>query len=199
MKYFGVMEGNTSFIHPTAVIDDGAQVGKGTRIWHFCHLMPGCTVGEDCNIGQNVFIDRNVIIGDAVKIQNNVSLYSGVIIEDGVFIGPSAIFTNVINPRSFIERKNEFKKTIVRRGATIGANATIVCDVEIGSYAMIGAGAVVSKSVSPYALMIGNPAQRIGWVSESGHTLKFNDAGKAVCPQTGDQYQLKDDVVNRIS
>jgi UDP-2-acetamido-3-amino-2,3-dideoxy-glucuronate N-acetyltransferase len=179
------------FIHPTAVIDEGAQVGEGTRIWHFSHLMPTCRVGERCNIGQNVYIDNNVTIGNDVKIQNNVSVYNGVIIEDDVFLGPSAVFTNVINPRSFIERKNEFKKTLVRKGASIGANATILCGIEIGSYAMIGAAAVVVKNVPPYALMIGNPARQIGWVSEAGHTLDFDPQGIAACPQSAKRYQLK--------
>jgi UDP-2-acetamido-3-amino-2,3-dideoxy-glucuronate N-acetyltransferase len=179
-------------IHPTAVIDDGAQVGEGTRIWHFSHLMATCRVGERCNIGQNVYIDNNVAIGNGVKIQNNVSVYNGVIIEDDVFLGPSVVFTNVTNPRSFIERKSEFKKTWVRKGASIGANSTILCGVEIGSYAMIGAAAVVVKNVPPHALMIGNPARQIGWVSEAGLTLGFDPAGIATCPGSGQRYQLKD-------
>lgn len=181
----------SAFIHPTAIIDDGAQIGEGTRIWHFSHLMATCRVGERCNIGQNVYIDNNVTIGNGVKIQNNVSVYNGVIIEDDVFLGPSAVFTNVINPRSFIERKSEFKETLVRKGATIGANATILCGVEIGSYAMIGAAAVVVKNVLPYALMIGNPARQIGWVSEAGLTLDFDPDGIASCPESGKRFQLK--------
>src|SRR5688500_15819797 len=166
-----------TFIHPTAVIDSGAVIGAGTRIWHFCHLMPSCRVGAGCNIGQNVFIDNGVNIGNGVKIQNNVSVYNGVTIEDDVFLGPSMVFTNVINPRSFIERKHEFKKTLLRRGATVGANATILCGIEIGRFAMIGAGTVILKNVLPYALIIGNPGRQAGWVSEAGIKLEFNDQG----------------------
>ena len=177
MIYFGSMEDKDFFVHPSAVIDEGAQIGTGTKIWHFCHLMPTCKVGERCNIGQNVYIDNNTVIGNGVKIQNNVSVYNGVIIEDDVFLGPSMVFTNVINPRSFIERKEEFKKTIVRKGATIGANATILCGIEIGAYAMIGAGAVVIKNVLPYAIMTGNPARQTGWISEAGIKLDFNADG----------------------
>ena len=168
------MRDSSIFIHPTAVIDEGAQIGTGTRIWHFCHLMPASRLGENCNIGQNVFIDNNAVIGNGVKIQNNVSVYNGVVIEDDVFLGPSVVFTNVINPRSFIERKNEFKKTRVKKGATIGANATILCGIEIGCYAMIGAGAVVTKNVLDYALVTGNPAGQMGWVSRAGIKLNFN-------------------------
>jgi UDP-2-acetamido-3-amino-2,3-dideoxy-glucuronate N-acetyltransferase len=164
-------------IHPTAVIDAGAQIGNGTRIWHFCHLMPYSRVGENCILGQNVFIDNNAIVGNGVKIQNNVSVYNGVVIEDEAFIGPSVVFTNVINPRSFIERKNEFKKTLVKKGASIGANATILCGVEIGSY-------------------LGNPARLIGWVSKAGHKLDFDPEGIAQCPETGRTYKLQN---NRIS
>jgi len=177
------------FIHPTAVIEKGAEIGASTKIWHFCHFMPECKVGNHCNFGQNVFLDNNVIIGDRVKIQNNVSVYNSVVIEDDVFLGPSMVFTNVINPRSFIERKNEFMKTIVRKGATIGANATIVCGVEIGSYSMVGAGSVITKDVPAYALMMGNPALQVGWVSEEGHTLEFID-NIAVCPGTGKKYKV---------
>ncbi|MBL7752550.1 MAG: N-acetyltransferase [Chitinophagaceae bacterium] len=158
------------FVHPTAVVDEGAQIGKGTRIWHFCHLMPQTVLGEDCILGQNVFIDNNARIGDRVKVQNNVSIYNGVVVEDDVFLGPSVVFTNVINPRSFIERKSEFQPTIIRKGATIGANATILCGVEIGEYAMIGAGAVVTRNVLPYALVVGNPARQTGWVNKDGQT-----------------------------
>jgi UDP-2-acetamido-3-amino-2,3-dideoxy-glucuronate N-acetyltransferase len=186
------------FIHPSAIIDSGAQIGEGTRIWHFCHLMPTSRVGERCNIGQNVYIDNNVTIGHGVKIQNNVSVYNGVIIEDDVFLGPSCVFTNVINPRSFIERKEEFKKTVVRKGASIGANATILCGTEIGSYAMIGAATVVVKNVPPYALMIGNPAQQIGWVSEAGLTLDFDPHGIATCPVSGKRYQLKNGWLSQV-
>jgi len=159
-------------IHPSAIIDPGAQVGDGTRIWHFCHLMAGAVVGENCILGQNVFIDNNVQIGNGVKIQNNVSVYNGVVIEDDVFLGPSVVFTNVINPRSFIERKHEFKPTILHRGASIGANATILCGVEIGEYAMVGAGAVVTRNVLPYALVMGNPARQTGWVNKDGQTRR---------------------------
>jgi UDP-2-acetamido-3-amino-2,3-dideoxy-glucuronate N-acetyltransferase len=196
MKYFGGMEGKDIFIHPGSVIDEGAQIGTGTRIWHFCHLMPTCKLGENCNIGQNVFIDNNVTIGNGVKIQNNVSVYNGVTIEDNVFLGPSMVFTNVINPRSFIERKNEFKKTVVGKGASIGANATILCGIKIGCYAMIGAGAVVTKTVPAYALMVGNPARQTGWVSEAGITLIFDDEGLAKCPQTGQIYILKNNIIS---
>lgn len=189
------MKDTDYYIHPTAVIDEGARVGAGTRIWHFCHLMPTSIIGQRCIIGQNVFIDNNVIIGNRVKIQNNVSVYNGVTLEDDVFLGPSMVFTNVINPRSFIERKDEFKETIVRRGATIGANATILCGIEIGSFSMIGAGAVVVKTVPPFALMIGNPAVQIGWVSEAGITLDFNPEGLAVCPVSNRKYKLKNEWV----
>jgi UDP-2-acetamido-3-amino-2,3-dideoxy-glucuronate N-acetyltransferase len=183
------------FIHSTAIIDEGAQIGAGTKVWHFCHLMPHSKVGMNCILGQNVFIDNEVIIGNGVKIQNNVSVYNGVIIEDDVFLGPSMVFTNVLNPRSFIERKTEFKKTLIRKGATIGANATILCGVEIGSYAMIGAGTMVVKNVLPYALVVGNPAQQIGWVSQAGITLDFTADGVAVCPETKKKYRLKSRVV----
>jgi len=179
------------FVHSTSIVDQGAQIGSGTRIWHFCHLMSACKLGNNCVVGQNVFIDNNVIIGNGVKIQNNVSVYNGVIIEDDVFLGPSMVFTNVINPRSFIERKNEFKKTIIKKGATIGANATILCGIEIGSYAMIGVGTVVVKDVAPFALVVGNPAQQIGWVSEAGITLDFNAEQIAICPQTRQKYKLE--------
>jgi UDP-2-acetamido-3-amino-2,3-dideoxy-glucuronate N-acetyltransferase len=185
------------FIHQSAIADTGSQIGKGTRIWHFCHLMAGSVVGTNCNIGQNVFIDNNVVIGNGVKIQNNVSVYNGVIVEDGVFLGPSMVFTNVINPRSFIERKDEFKTTIVRKGATIGANATIVCGVEIGAYSLIGAGSVVTKPVPAYALMVGNPARQIGWVSEEGHRLNFNEEGVAFCEKEKQQYSLIDGSVQK--
>ena len=179
------------FIHPTSVIDAGAVIGPGTKIWHFSHLMPGCKVGNHCNIGQNVFIDNNVVIGNGVKIQNNVSVYNGVIIEDAVFLGPSVVFTNVINPRSFIERKNEFRKTIIHQGATIGANATIICGTDIGAYAMIGAGSVVTKNVKPFALVYGNPARQQGWVSKAGIKLAFSEDLKAFCPHSGEEYRLK--------
>jgi len=187
------MSEQTQLIHPTAIIDEGAQIGAGTRIWHFCHLMPGSRVGERCILGQNVFIDNNTFIGSGVKIQNNVSVYNGVVLEDDVFLGPSMVFTNVINPRSFIERKQEFKKTLIKKGATIGANATILCGIEIGSYAMIGAGAVVTKSVPDFALVTGNPARQTGWVSKAGNTLYFDEKGVAICPGSGGTYKLKTD------
>ena len=186
------------FVHPTAVIDEGSQIGEGTKIWHFSHLMSGCIIGRNCNIGQNVFVAPNVKLGDNVKVQNNVSIYEGVICEDDVFLGPSMVFTNVINPRSAVSRKKEYKQTIIRKGASIGANATIICGNEIGEYAFIGAGAVVTKSVLPYALMIGNPARQTGWVSEMGHKLEFDIADKAVCPESGQEYILENNLVKKI-
>lgn len=186
------------FSHSTAVIDEGAQIGEGTQIWHFCHLAKSCKVGAYCKMGQNVYIDANVIIGKGVKIQNNVSVYDGVTIEDDVFLGPSVVFTNVINPRSFIERKNKFRQTLVKKGATIGANATIICGVEIGAYAMIGAGSVVTKNVAAYALVKGNPARQSGWVSETGHTLNFDEYNIATCPQSGGRYSLVDNILSKI-
>lgn len=193
------MPHNTSdtLIHPTAVIDEGCTIGEGTRIWHFSHVMHGARVGKSCNIGQNVVISPGAIVGDRVKIQNNVSVYTGVTVEDDAFLGPSCVFTNIINPRSFISRKDEFRPTIVRRGASIGANATIVCGNEIGEYAMVGAGAVVTKDVPPYSLWVGNPARQAGWVSRAGHKLDFKD-GIAVCPETGAHYRLADGRVEEI-
>lgn len=188
----------TPYIHPTAIIDPDCQIGDGTKIWHFSHLMSHCKIGKNCNLGQNVFVAEGVTIGDHVKVQNNVSIYAGVEVEDDVFLGPSMVFTNVLNPRSFIERKSEFKKTIVRKGATIGANATIVCGNSIGRYALVGAGAVVTKPVPDYALMVGNPAVQIGWVSEYGHTLTFDEQGRAVCPESGQQYQLEQNKLVKI-
>ena len=178
--------------HETAVIDKGCTIGKGTQIWHFSHIMGGCTIGHDCTIGQNVVISPKVVIGNRVKIQNNVSVYTGVICEDDVFLGPSCVFTNVINPRSAISRKNEFQSTHVEKGATIGANATIICGNRIGRYAMVGAGAVVTKDVPPYALVVGNPAKQIGWISECGHRLTFDHKGIAICPESGASYYLQD-------
>lgn len=186
------------FIHPTAIIDPDCQIGDGTKIWHFSHLMSHCKIGKNCNLGQNVFVAEGVTIGDHVKVQNNVSIYAGVEVEDDVFLGPSMVFTNVLNPRSFIERKSEFKKTLVRKGATIGANATIVCGNSIGRYALVGAGAVVTKPVPDYALMVGNPAVQIGWVSEYGHTLTFDEQGRAVCPESGQQYRLEQNKLVKI-
>lgn len=186
-------------IHPTAIIDPGCQIGDGTRIWHFSHLMPRCVLGKNCNLGQNVFVAEGVVLGDNVKVQNNVSIYAGVVCEDDVFLGPSMVFTNVLNPRSFISRKSEFKKTLVRKGATIGANATVVCGNDIGRYALVGAGAVVTKPVPDYALVVGNPAVQIGWVSECGHTLSFDEQGRAVCPESGDQYQLTENTLIKLT
>ena len=183
------------YTHETAIIDEGCNIGAGTKIWHFSHVMPNCVIGENCNIGQNVVISPEVVLGKNVKVQNNVSVYTGVICEDDVFLGPSMVFTNVINPRSFISRKEEFKQTLVRKGASIGANATIVCGNEIGSYAMIGAGAVITKPVLPYALVVGNPARQIGWVSEFGNRLEFDEEGFAVCEESNAKYQLLDNVV----
>ncbi len=186
---------NHFFSHPSAIIDDGCSIGKGSKIWHFCHLMPGCTVGENCILGQNVFVASGVRIGDGVKIQNNVSLYTGVILEEAVFVGPSAVFTNVVNPRSGVERKDQFKTTIVRKGATIGANATIVCGNTIGAYALVGAGAVVTRDVPAYGLAVGNPARLNGWVSAAGHRLAFDASGQARCPESGERYLLENGLV----
>ncbi len=184
--------------HPTAVIDEGCQIGEGTRIWHFSHVMPNCVIGEKCNLGQNVVVSPSVVLGKNVKVQNNVSIYTGVICEDDVFLGPSMVFTNVINPRSAIVRKNEYKETLVKKGASIGANATVICGHTIGEYALIGAGAVVTKDVKPYALIIGNPGRQTGWVSEYGHKLQFNEEGLATCPESQQEYQLKDNLVTKI-
>lgn len=183
--------------HETAVIDPGCVIGEGTRIWHFSHIMTGCTIGERCNIGQNVVISPGVVLGNNVKVQNNVSVYTGVVCEDDVFLGPSCVFTNVINPRSAIERKHAYRPTLVEKGATIGANATIVCGHTIGRYALIGAGAVVTKEVVPYALVVGNPSRQIGWVSEYGHRLHFDAQGQAVCPESGETYELKEGSVRK--
>lgn len=183
--------------HETAVIDAGCVIGEGTRIWHFSHIMSGCTIGERCNIGQNVVISPGVVLGNNVKVQNNVSVYTGVICEDDVFLGPSCVFTNVVNPRSAIERKHAYQQTLVEKGATIGANATIVCGHTIGRYALIGAGAVVTKEVLPYALVVGNPSRQIGWVSEYGHRLDFDEEGRAVCPESGEAYELKEGGVRK--
>ena len=184
--------------HPTAVIDEGCQIGEGTHIWHFSHIMSGCRIGKHCNIGQNVVISPGVEIGNQVKIQNNVSVYTGVICEDDVFLGPSCVFTNVINPRSAISRKHEYRSTRVKRGATIGANATIVCGHDIGAYAFIGAGAVVTKTVPAYALLVGNPAKQIGWMSEYGHRLHFDEKGIAECPESKQRYHLQNGLVQKI-
>ncbi|ARV06784.1 N-acetyltransferase [Polaribacter sp. SA4-10] len=188
------------FVHETAVIDDGCQIGNGSKIWHFSHIMPNSKLGENCNIGQNVVLSPNVVLGNNVKVQNNVSIYTGVTCEDDVFLGPSMVFTNVINPRSAIVRKEEYLKTSVRKGASIGANATIVCGNEIGEFALIGAGAVVTKEIKPYALVVGNPGKQIGWVGEYGHRLVFNKEGIAVCLESKQTYQLdKNNFVFRIN
>lgn len=186
------------FAHDTAVIDDGCIIGEGTKIWHFSHIMPKCVIGENCNIGQNVVISPEVVLGKNVKIQNNVSIYTGVICEDDVFLGPSMVFTNVTNPRSAINRKNEYVKTIVKKGASIGANATIVCGHDIGEFAFIGAGAVVTKNVPAYALVIGNPARQLGWMSEYGHRLEFDAKGIAVCPESNEKYRIDNNSVSKI-
>ena len=185
------------FAHETAVIDEGCQIGEGTKVWHFSHIMPNCTIGLSCNIGQNVVISPEVILGNNVKVQNNVSIYTGVICEDDVFLGPSMVFTNVMNPRSAIIRRDSYLKTIVKKGASIGANATIVCGHDIGRYAFIGAGAVVTKHVPDYALVVGNPARQIGWMSEYGHRLNFDENGVAECPESGDKYTLNENIVER--
>ena len=186
------------YSHETAIIDEGCTIGEGVKIWHFSHIMPNCTIGDKCNIGQNVVISPDVVLGKNVKIQNNVSIYTGVFCEDDVFLGPSMVFTNVINPRSAVNRKSEYAKTIVKKGASIGANATIVCGHDIGAFAFIGAGAVVTKNVPDYALLVGNPAKQIGWVSEYGHRLNFDEMGLAICPETNQEYELKENTVRRV-
>lgn len=186
------------FAHQTAVIDEGAKIGADTKIWHFTHVMPEAEIGEKCNLGQNVVVSPKVKLGSNVKVQNNVSIYTGVICEDDVFLGPSMVFTNIINPRSAIVRRDEYIETNVRKGASIGANATIICGNELGAYCMIGAGAVITKSVAPYALMVGNPARQIGWVSEYGHRLNFDENGVATCPESKEKYALKDDKVSKV-
>jgi UDP-2-acetamido-3-amino-2,3-dideoxy-glucuronate N-acetyltransferase len=186
------------FAHPTAIIDEGCIIGKGCKIWHFVHIMTGCKIGEGCNIGQNVVVSPGVVLGKNVKVQNNVSIYTGVLCEDDVFLGPSMVFTNVINPRSHIVRKDQYLQTVVRHGASIGANATIICGIEIGRFAFIGAGAVVTKNVPAYALVVGNPARQTGWMSEYGHRLHFDAGGFAVCPESKDTYQLLNNVVTKI-
>lgn len=186
------------FAHSTAVIDEGCDIGDGTKIWHFSHVMTGSVIGENCNIGQNVVVSPQVVLGKNVKVQNNVSIYTGVVCEDDVFLGPSCVFTNVINPRSAVNRRDKYLRTTVKRGATIGANATIVCGNDIGEYAFIGAGAVVTKHVPAYALVMGNPAIQHGWISRNGHRLHFNDQGIATCPETGEIYELIDGEVRPV-
>lgn len=185
------------FAHETAVIDANCKIGDGTKIWHFSHIMPNCIIGENCNIGQNCVISPDVVLGNQVKVQNNVSIYTGVICEDDVFLGPSMVFTNVMNPRSAINRRDQYLKTRVKVGASIGANATIVCGNDLGKYCFIGAGAVITKEVKDYALMVGNPAKQIGWMSEYGHRLEFDANGIATCPESKDQYELKNENVNK--
>jgi len=186
------------FSHETAIIDNGCEIGTGTKIWHFTHIMPNCKIGENCNLGQNVVVSPDVVLGNNVKVQNNVSIYTGVICEDDVFLGPSMVFTNVINPRSAIARKDEYKRTLVKKGASIGANATIVCGNDIGEYSFVGAGAVVTKEVPAYALLVGNPAKQIGWISEYGHRLSFDDKGIAKCPESNEKYKLDKGKVQKL-
>jgi UDP-2-acetamido-3-amino-2,3-dideoxy-glucuronate N-acetyltransferase len=186
------------FAHETAVIDEGCKIGKGTKIWHFSHIMPNCEIGENCNIGQNVVVSPEVVLGRNVKVQNNVSIYTGVICEDDVFLGPSMVFTNIVNPRSAVIRRGEYVRTVVKRGASIGANATIVCGHDIGEFSFIGAGAVVTKEVLPYALVVGNPAHHVGWMSEFGHRLNFDENGIAVCPESNEKFELKNGRVRKI-
>ena len=186
------------FAHETAVVDEGCTIGEGTKIWHFSHIMPNCTIGERCNIGQNVVVSPEVVLGNNVKVQNNVSIYTGVVCEDDVFLGPSMVFTNVMNPRSAVNRRDQYSKTVVKKGASIGANATIVCGNDIGEFAFIGAGSVVTKEVPAYALVVGNPARQIGWMSAYGHRLTFNEQGDAVCPESNENYHLSDGKVQKI-
>jgi UDP-2-acetamido-3-amino-2,3-dideoxy-glucuronate N-acetyltransferase len=186
------------FVHPTAVVDEGCEIGAGTKIWHFSHIMPGCKLGDNCNIGQNVVISPEVVLGKNVKVQNNVSLYTGITCGDDVFLGPSCVFTNVTNPRSAVNRRGQYAKTHVGRGASVGANATIVCGHNIGEFAFIGAGAVVTKDVPAYALFVGNPARQLGWMSEYGHRLNFNEKGVAVCQETLQEYRLENNIVIKI-
>ena len=187
------------FIHETAVIDEPCSIGVGSKVWHFSHIMKDAVLGNDCNLGQNVVISPRVTLGNNVKVQNNVSIYTGVICEDDVFLGPSMVFTNIVNPRSAVVRKDKYVKTLVQKGASIGANATVVCGNTIGSFAMVGAGAVITKDVSPYALVVGNPAKQIGWVSEYGYRLEFDESGKATCEESGQEYLLENDEVKRIA
>lgn len=193
------MKNQDYFAHESAFIDEPCLIGKGSKIWHFSHIMANCSLGENCNIGQNVVISPDVHLGNNVKVQNNVSIYTGVNCEDDVFLGPSMVFTNVINPRSAVNRKNEYMKTTVRKGVSIGANATIVCGNDIGAFAFIGAGAVVVKEVKPYALVVGNPSKQIGWISEFGHRLNFNEEGLAICPESNEKYELKNNLVHKIN
>jgi len=190
---------NDYYVHPSAIVDEGCTIGKGVKIWHFSHIMPGCVIGDNCNIGQNVVISPEVVLGRNVKIQNNVSLYTGVTCDDDVFLGPSCVFTNVTNPRSAVNRRGQYARTHVGKGASVGANATIVCGHDIGAFAFIGAGAVVTKNVPPYALLVGNPARQLGWMSEFGHRLEFDAQGIAVCPESKEKYKLENGSVSKIS
>lgn len=189
---------NNYYQHESAYIDEGAEIGKGTKIWHFCHIMKNSKIGENCSLGQNVFVAPKVVLGNNVRVQNNVSIYEGVVCEDDVFLGPSMVFTNVYNPRSAVSRKEEYRQTVVKKGASIGANATIVCGNDIGTYAFIGAGAVINKEVPAYALMVGVPARQIGWMSEYGERLEFDASGVATCPGNGEKYQLMNGTVQKI-
>ncbi|MBN2745846.1 MAG: N-acetyltransferase [Bacteroidales bacterium] len=193
------MSNKNYYAHETAVIDDNCEIGTGVKIWHFSHIMSNCKIGDNCNIGQNVVVSPQVILGKNVKIQNNVSIYTGVICEDDVFLGPSMVFTNVVNPRSNVNRRGQYSETIVRRGASIGANATIVCGHNIGEFAFIGAGAVVTKEVPAYALVVGNPARQVGWMSEYGHRLNFDQFNKAICPESGDEYIKEGNTVKKLN
>jgi len=186
------------FSHESAIIDEGATIGKGSKIWHFCHVMGKSILGENCNLGQNVFVADDVELGNNVKVQNNVSIYSGVVCEDDVFLGPSMVFTNIKNPRSAVVRKGEYARTLVKQGASIGANATIVCGNSIGRFAFIAAGAVVTANVTDYSLMIGGPAKQVGWMSEYGHRLHLDEYGKAICPESGEEYMLLNEKVNKL-
>jgi UDP-2-acetamido-3-amino-2,3-dideoxy-glucuronate N-acetyltransferase len=192
------MEGDLVFVHPTAVVDEGAVLGSGTKIWHFSHIMSGAVLGENCNIGQNVVVSPGVHLGKNVKVQNNVSLYTGVLCEDDVFLGPSCVFTNVTNPRSAVNRRGQYAQTRVGKGASIGANATVVCGHDIGEYAFVGAGAVVTKTIPPYALVVGNPARQRGWISQFGHSLEFDENGRATCPESLQSYCLQEGQVHRV-
>jgi UDP-2-acetamido-3-amino-2,3-dideoxy-glucuronate N-acetyltransferase len=192
------MSSEIFFAHATAIIDEDCVIGNNSKIWHFSHIMSRCTIGERCNIGQNCVISPQVVLGNNVKIQNNVSVYSGVICEDDVFLGPSMVFTNILNPRSAIPRRDQYKETLVKKGASIGANATILCGITIGEYALVGAGAVVTKSIKPFALVVGNPAKQIGWISEYGHRLHFDAQGKALCPEENSTYSLQGDMVHKL-
>jgi UDP-2-acetamido-3-amino-2,3-dideoxy-glucuronate N-acetyltransferase len=189
---------NQFFAHETAVVDSGCKIGEGSKIWHFSHIMTGCVIGKKCNIGQNVVVSPEVVLGDNVKVQNNVSIYTGVVCEDDVFLGPSMVFTNIVNPRSAVNRKSQYVRTLVKRGSTIGANSTIVCGITLGEFSFIGAGAVVIRDVKPYALVVGNPAKHIGWMSEFGHRLEFDEQGNAECPESKEKYVLRDENVTKL-